>query len=355
MFESDFCKNCDAPLKEEYKHCPECGQKVDDDLNIRVLFNNTISNYFSIDARFFKSFLPLMFRPGFLARKFVEGKRLQYLHPAQYYLFVSVVFFFILSFNVRDYNAAADKMIKKGFELEKSQDSINVNPIDSTAVADIINPVLDNPNLVTGINEEERKLIDSVLTKELADPKKNNINFGYNTRALDSLIAVGATEDEMIKSIGISDNPNMLQRAFARQLIKFHKQEGGGIVQAFFDTIPIALFFLLPIFAFILKLFYWRKGRFSYHLVFSFYYFSFLFIILGFLIGVNRFLWDIPGWLSGLAIFYTFIYLWLSMRYFYKQGYFLTFFKSGMAAFVYMMFIVPVALGIIAAASFFFY
>ncbi len=134
-----------------------------------------------------------------------------------------------------------------------------------------------------------RKILDSVLTTELSEPKNSNVNFGYNTKVLDSLIKVGASEEEMIRSIGISENPNMFQRAFAKQIIKFHKQEGGGIVQAFFDSIPIALFFLLPIFAFILKLFYWRKGRFSYHLVFSFYYFSFLFIIMGILIGVNHF------------------------------------------------------------------
>ena len=355
MFPSESCKNCDAPLKEEFKHCPECGQKVDDDLNLRVLFNNTISNYFSIDARFFKSFIPLMFRPGFLARKFVEGRRLQYLHPAQYYLFVSVLFFFILSFNVREYNATVDKVIKKGYEIEKGQDSLNINPIDSTVVADVVSPVLSNPNIATGLSDEERKVIDSVLTKELSQPKKNVVDFGYNTKKLDSLIEAGASEDEMIRSIGISENPNMIQRAFARQVIKFHKQEGGGIVQAFFDTIPIALFFLLPVFAFILKIFYWRKGPFSYHLVFSFYYFSFLFIILGILIGVNHFLWDIPGWLSGLAIFYTYIYLWLSMRYFYKQGFFLTFFKSGVIVFINMLFILPAALGIIALASFLFY
>ena len=355
MFESNFCKNCEAPLKDEYKYCPECGQKVDDDLNLKVLFNNTISNYFSIDARFFTSFIPLMFRPGYVARKFVEGKRLIYLHPAQYYLFVSVIFFFILSFKVREYNEAADKAIKKGYEWEKSQDSTNINPIDSADVAKITKPLLQNPNVIKGMSEEERRILDSTLTNNLTSAKKNKFNIGYNTNKLDSLIAAGASEKELIASLGIKDDANFLQRAFGKQVIKFHKQEGGGIVQAFFDTIPIAVFFLLPIFAFILKLIYWRKGPFSYHLVFSFYYFSFLFIILGTIIGVNQFLWEIPDWLEGLIILYTFIYLWLSMKHFYKQGYFLTFFKSGLTVFVYMLFILPVALGLIAAASFMFY
>ncbi len=355
MFESNFCKNCDAPLKDEYKYCPECGQKVHDDLNLKVLFQNTISNYFSIDARFFSSFIPLMFRPGYVARKFVEGKRLIYLHPAQYYLFVSVIFFFILSFKVREYNEVANKAIKKGYDWEKNQDSTNLNPIDSADVAKITKPLLQNPNVIKGMSEEERRILDSTLTTNLSSAKENKFNIGYNTNKLDSLITAGASEKELIAGLGISDDANYLQRAFAKQVIKFHKQEGGGIVQAFFDTIPIAVFFLLPIFAFILKLIYWRKGPFSYHLVFSFYYFSFLFIILGTIIGVNQFLWEIPDWLEGLIILYTFIYLWLSMKHFYKQGYFLTFFKSGLTVFVYMLFILPVALGLIAAASFMFY
>ena len=36
----------------------------------------------------------------FLAKRFIEGKRLLYLHPAQMYLFISVVFFFLLSVTV---------------------------------------------------------------------------------------------------------------------------------------------------------------------------------------------------------------------------------------------------------------
>ena len=48
------------------------------------------------------------------------------------------------------------------------------------------------------------------------------------------------------------------------------------------DATPIALFVLLPIFALLLKVFYWRKGRYAYHLVFTFYFFAFLFIVSNF-------------------------------------------------------------------------
>ena len=120
-----------------------------------------------------------MFRPGYLARKFVEGKRLLYLHPAQYYLFVSVVFFFILSFNVREYNATVDKVIKKGYEIEKSQDSLNINPIDSTVVADVIKPVLDDPKIssqqqhTTDSDSDEIGARGTSMTVPSKPPSKN--------------------------------------------------------------------------------------------------------------------------------------------------------------------------------------
>jgi hypothetical protein len=101
-------------------------------------------------------------------------------------------------------------------------------------------------------------------------------------------------------------------------------------------------------------LFYWRKGSFSHHLVFSFYYFSFLFIILSILLGVNRFIWDIPDFLKILIILYTLLYLWLSQKHFYGQGYFVTFIKSGIISFIYMLLIIPFALGILAATLFFY-
>ncbi len=108
------CKNCEKQFKDGFQFCPHCGQKAKDELTIGVLFYNTISNYFSFDARFFKSFFPLLFKPGYLASQFIKGKRLLYLHPAQLYLFISVVFFFLLTtVVVRDQVQNFDTALKK--------------------------------------------------------------------------------------------------------------------------------------------------------------------------------------------------------------------------------------------------
>ncbi|MGB5369458.1 MAG: DUF3667 domain-containing protein, partial [Flavobacteriaceae bacterium] len=127
------CKNCEKTFDPSFDYCPYCGQETADNLTFKVLFSNTISNYFDIDARFFKSFFPLLFKPGVLARRFVDGKRLKYLHPAQFYLFISVVFFFIFSYNVREADSVVTKALKKGFDTELSIDSITSNS-DSVAI-----------------------------------------------------------------------------------------------------------------------------------------------------------------------------------------------------------------------------
>lgn len=152
-----------------------------------------------------------MFKPGYLAKKFLEGKRLLYLHPPQMYLFVSVIFFFVFSFTINDWIKEANKANK---EIAKSD-----------------------------------------------------------------------------------------------TLLSFSEGKGlGNLIKRFVDTIPIAMFFLLPLFAFILKIFYLRRGPYAYHLVFSFYFFSFLFTVFCLIVSFNRFVTEIPMEINWLIVLSTFVY-----------------------------------------------
>ena len=319
------------------------------------MFYNTIANYFSFDARFFRSFIPLVFKPGILAKRFVSGKRLMYLHPAQMYLFISVVFFFMFSFKIREYNASFDKVLQEGFKVEQSKDSININPIDSATVEKIKAPLKNDNGLLSGMSDQEKQELDSLITS-VSQPKKadNNINFGYDTKKLDSLIAINASEKEQLLAVGMKEDAGFLAKQFYKQLIKFHKNRGGGILQALFDSVPISLFILLPIFALLLKVFYWRRGRFAHHLVFSFYYFSFLFTVLCIIFGVNYII-DIPDWIDFLVLLSTFFYLVFAVRNYYEQGFFISLIKSSMLTFMYMIFVVPMAIMIMLGLSFLLY
>lgn len=355
------CKNCEKDFQEDFEFCPHCGQKSKDELTIGVLFYNTISNYFSFDARFFKSFIPLMFKPGYLAKKFIEGKRLLYLHPAQMYLFVSVVFFFVFAILTRPLTDKIDSALQKTIDKPIISDSLKTkSKLDTTDINTILKPLKDNQK-VMGIKEVEFRQLDSVLKQETTNnnvgfnANNNELNFDFDEKKVDSLIDIEADDYEIYKAMGLSDDAGYFQRRIYAQMLKFYKKrDGGSLLDAIRDSTPLAMFFLLPLFAMFLKLFYWNRGRFAHHLVFSFYFFSFLFTVFSLIIGIN-FIWDIPDWIDWLIVLSTYFYFFLALKRFYEQGWILTFIKSSVITGTFLLMVLPVAAIIVAFATFLYY
>ncbi|MGJ5640714.1 DUF3667 domain-containing protein [Formosa sp. S-31] len=328
---SKTCNNCEYIFDSSFNYCPNCGQKSNEGLTVGVLFKNTIHNYFSVDARFFKSFFPLLVRPGFLPSKFVEGKRLLYLHPAQFYLFASLVFFFLFSFEVRKQETNFDKVLKKEAVTtpkdHKPRETVQIgnSNFNVVAIGDTITPVTDYNDL-----------------------KLEN-------KKVDSLIAHNAPEIEVLKALGMKDDASWFQRKFYGQLYKLYKyKSGGSILETFYNYIPISLFILLPIFALLLKLVYFRKGVFAVHLVFSLYYFSFLFVLLS-LFTILHFFIKLPNIIYTVITLLSFVYLYLAVLKFYKSGLFSSFFKVGFVSTLYALLVIPMAFVILAVAAFMFY
>lgn len=328
MAELERCKNCEESFDDSFDYCPHCGQETADILTVGVLFSNTIKNYFAIDARFFKSFIPLMIKPGRLAKRFVDGKRLFYLHPAQFYLFISIVFFFIFSFTVRKADSKLSNVLQGVFTTEA--------PLDSSLVL---------------ITPSEVEAIDSVIT---INQELSTELLPFQKDKLDSLIANGAPEAEKLRAIGKKEDAGIFVTKVFTQLLKLYEQKGNGILKTLFDTIPIAMFFMLPLFALLLKIFFWRRGTLAHHIVFSFYYFTFLFTTLSILILANTFL-SIPIWTDVLVVFSVIIYLVLALRHFYESRWSGAIIKANLISFLYMLIVLPIAMVGVIFASFMLY
>jgi hypothetical protein len=348
------CKNCEKPFESDFEFCPHCGQKSKDELTIGVLFYNTISNYFSFDARFFKSFIPLLIKPGYLASKFIEGKRLLYLHPAQMYLFISVIFFFLFTILVRPQTEKLNSELKKTFDKPLINDSIiKKSDMDSLDIENLLKPLKKNQKVI-GMNEADLKVLDSVLKNDL-NSNSNDLSFDFDEMKVDSLIEAGATDQEIFASMGLEKEAGSFKHRLYSQMLKFYKKrDGGSLLKAFYDSIPLAMFILLPIFALLLKMFYWKRGRFAHHLVFSFYFFSFLFMLFSIIIGIN-FILDIPNWIDWLIIWSSFFYLYVAIKRFYQQGWFVSFVKCSIVSFTFLMMVLPFAAVIVGLVTFMFY
>jgi hypothetical protein len=115
---------------------------------------------------------------------------------------------------------------------------------------------------------------------------------------------------------------------------------------------PTVIFLLLPIFALLLKLFYWRSRRFyAEHFVFAlhthtFGYFIFTFILLLPRAGSQKYpILALMAWLAG--------YLWLALKRTYEQGWIRTTLKFGVIGFAYsFLLIAGFTLEVVAAMLF---
>jgi hypothetical protein len=114
------------------------------------------------------------------------------------------------------------------------------------------------------------------------------------------------------------------------------------------NWIPRVLFLLLPLYALLLAVFYWRQRKDYYlvdHLIFSLTIHSFTFVMLIVAAGLAQILsGEMVAWLVFAAIA---IYIFIAMKRFYRQGWIITSVKFLTVSFIYTcFFLIPALAGV---------
>lgn len=288
--EQKNCLNCGALLHGTF--CHECGQKnLPRRQDIGDFIANFISSFYSFESKFFKTFGFLLFRPGRIVNDYNAGKRESYYHPARMYVFLSFIFFLVLSF-VPD------------------EDKININQ--------------DGKELSS---EEKKQVLDSVkVSLDSLNIKMPSANWSNSSKWESSNPKTVAEYDSIENLKPITSRDGKIERYFAEKLIKLKQDNGDDdkailkrFLDSFLENIPRMIFLLLPIFGLILKLIYLRRDfYYSEHLVFSVLFYDFMYLI-----GAVGLLCSMVGWLdwvSSVLMLLTFFYLYKAMRHVYKQS-----------------------------------
>lgn len=77
-----ICKNCGEVFQGN--HCPHCGQNCHTPrFTLRNACQNILSGFFNIDNGFTRNLLELLYRPGYMIRDYLKGKRVHYYKPFQ--------------------------------------------------------------------------------------------------------------------------------------------------------------------------------------------------------------------------------------------------------------------------------
>lgn len=139
--------------------------------------------------------------------------------------------------------------------------------------------------------------------------------------------------DSIQKILPEEEKDNWLISLVEKRNLALKKKYGGDprtgtakLIDAILHKLPYMLFVSLPLFALILKMLYFRRKEFYYadHGIFSIYHYIFSFLLLALVFGIDE-VQGLTGiddldWLTGLLFLSGGLYLYLSMKRFYKQG-----------------------------------
>ena len=304
--ESAACANCDTLRQGAY--CYACGQNDRDyRRSLPPMLWDLLSEAFELDGRLVRTIRALLLRPGFLSTEFSANRRASYVSPIRLYLFSSILFFFTLSLTSDVRHLDLDSAIQS--DLEVSSESI-----DQSRFRSIIDPDLQDD-------------LDRILERN----------------SLGAEILRG-TMDSVNEDADSGKEPGVVGRFIYNQMIKA-LADPAGLFGDLFDNVPIALFFLLPVYAGILKLFYVRGGKYYVeHLVFALHLHAFAFVVF----TIALFIPDAEeGWRAtaeDLLFIGFFVYYFMALKRYYAQGIMKTAVKYFLLVTVYSICIAPAAL-----------
>ncbi len=275
----NLCRNCAAPLEGEY--CSRCGQREGrGDLHFSQAISELADDVVAWDSRLWRTLLALLFKPGYLTAEFIAGRRARYVAPFRLYLIISFILFLVIS------------------GADRSASIIHENSSGDVVLAPI---VIGDPNAVNSSETE----------------------FGINIELSDE------------------NTPQWLQDLDQRLEDNAHtiEQEPGDFLAEIIERLPQAMFFMLPLFALLLRFCYlFSPFHYLQHLVFALHYHSFVYFL--YLIGAAI---ELLGWDTHGIIFLPFlIYLPLALRRAYSAG---TGGAIGKSLFIYLSYAIMLFMG----------
>lgn len=329
------CLNCGAEFDDHYNYCPHCGQENNhNQVSFGTLILDFLNNYFSFDSKFSLSLLPFFLEPGYLTKKFIEGKRSSFVNPIRLYLVVSLIFFFVFSMVSTD-------IVQEGID-DISQ--------EAEALPDSAQAVLDNV-MAGDLSSFEYDSLYKFVPE--ANDSTNN-NFGFTVQKPDSTNEFFTEEnigvymrlrndytvsvDRMLDSLETS-SLSAFQYNLAKQLVRLDRAESQIVISHLLKNLPLMMLFTLPIFAFLLKLFYIRRNQYYItHLVHALHLHSFAYLIYGFAFVMAMY-WVPEGSASFWTIFLSMVLVsthsYFSFLNVYGQKWFKTFMKFNIIGFLY--------------------
>lgn len=358
------CANCGAPLQGEF--CHVCGQSVHSVLKpVHGMLEDTLDLVLNVDGRVVHTLPPLFLRPGFLTMEYFAGRRVRYLAPFRLMFALCLLAFFVLPLTLDSGSTFTPNVNVQSPGFQRAKTPAEVDRLLKRQLAQLA-PTQDIPV----VGSLAGQALDKARLQLVREAMQRRMELGDKTAVIPTRLEdlPKPTADTRPPDISEQSNPfdqhwdmqkypikvswlpdflnQRLSQAVARMHDNLAAMSGPGdhsavkerLIGQGFAALPGAMFFLLPVFALLLKVVYLFKRRlYVEHLIVALHSHAFLFLnlLLGTLIhllGVA--LKPHAPWLAGPFSLLTAalwiwapVYLLIMQKRVYRQGWLMTVLK----------------------------
>jgi hypothetical protein len=368
---SPACLNCGTVLAGPF--CHYCGQPDKNLLRFfPVLLREMLADFMDFDSRFARTMKPLLFHPGKLTRDYLDGRRFRYTPPLRLYIFASMAFFLIAAMlassaiQIGDDEEGSGKFLRFGNENIKVQVEEGLDEaVKSGEMTEAERAELLNLAKKGGIIEALDLPADSSDTSAEITPEPEASDSGPSDAESSSELQASDDEDTITingQPWNRETNPAVIpfMPGFINDWINDEIEESPAkgreieanpniIVDKVMDVFPIAVFIMLPLVALILKFWYLFSGHYYIeHLIHALHNHAFLFVVFTLIILADAVAgWKEPdtagawttaaGWIDLALLVWIPLYLLISLKRVYRQGWTLTLFKFSLVGISYIV------------------
>ena len=285
------CMNCGYSFEGKENFCPNCGQAND---TKRVLFKDLIIDilgyFFFYDYKVKNSLKLMLLKPGQLSISFIQGKKVDLIHPIRLYFIVSLIFFALESINSNN--------IENSYDYTVQTDTIREPDTGLYAFFGVTDSSIIDSNLI-----EYSKINKLNLLKLFIIERKNN---------------KGISKEDIFKKYKIEKTSlNNFIFSKAEYSIEASIEDLGIIIGKKFKLL---IFIFLPFFVIFMYLIHYKRDIYYYeNLVFAFNTQTALFLLL--IVGeiITFFSVDIGTYTILFIFTIAFpLYLYIALKRFYQ-------------------------------------
>lgn len=218
-----YCLNCNFQFHNHDNFCPQCGQENHDlKISFRHFLDEFLEGLFHFDNKIWTSLKYLFLYPGKITKDYIEGKRIRFVPPMRMYIFFSFVFFLLLNL------------------------------------------------WFSKVENKDTKVI------EMIQAETGNKGDTFNVQN-----ALGSIRIDIDSSKATESSNEVLWKRKLTKLMALNKQEIHEMNMRIYKYMSYGLFLLLPLLAFILKIFYRKSDKYYYeHLIAAIHFEALLYIML---------------------------------------------------------------------------